>query len=250
VSHRAHDYAHLVQRWRAVARRGGLRLERLATAGKFDVFFLRTKSVANGGGIYLSAGIHGDEPGSTEGLVAWAEKCAGALAALPLFILPCLNPWGLTQNSRFDESGTDLNRAFDRHGAPVVAAVRERLRGLRFECGLALHEDYDGQGIYLYEGVRGAAQIGERLLAAAAHIIPIDPRPRIDICRPKRGVARRRFDMRRYARLGGLPEAVWLHREHTRHTITFETPSEFALERRIAAHGAVIEAGVALRAAR
>lgn len=245
MTHRAHDYVHLVHRWRTVAKHAGLKLVRFATAGKFDVFFLHTKSAATGGGLYLSAGIHGDEAGATEGLIAWAEKHADTLASLPIFILPCLNPWGLTQNCRYDERGKDLNRAFDRSHSPVITALRAGLRGQRFHLGLALHEDYDGQGIYLYEGLRGQAQLGERLLAAVERIIPIDPRTRIDICRPKRGVVRRRFDMSRYERLGGLPEAVWLHRDLTQHTITFETPSEFALERRIAAHVAVIEACMA-----
>jgi hypothetical protein len=58
-------------------------------------------------------------------------------------------------------------------------------------------------------------------------------------------VIRRRLDARHYALLGGLPEAVYLHRHHSRHAITFETPSEYALDQRVTAHVAVIEAAVA-----
>ena len=46
--------------------------------------------------------------------------------------------------------------------------------------------------------------------------------------------------MKRFARIGH-PEALWLHLKHSNRTFTVETPSEFALERRVAAHIAVIE---------
>src|SRR5690242_11677898 len=61
--------------------------------------------------IYISAGIHGDEP-------------AGPLAALKLLqenrwpdnveiiLLPCLNPIGFTLNRRENAEGIDLNRDY------------------------------------------------------------------------------------------------------------------------------------------
>lgn len=243
MKHRAHDYAHLISRWRAVAKRAGLKLEPFAEAGKFEVFALRT--AVDAPGLYISAGIHGDEPGSTEGLIAWAEKHTARLARLPFEIYPCLNPWGLVQNMRTNEQGIDLNRAFDRDDVPVTRALRERIAGLKFALALMLHEDFDGQGIYLYEGLHAESGWGEALLEAASAVIDIDPRTRIDISRPKRGVVRRRFDARHRAQLGGIPEAIYLHREHAHRSITFETPSEFALDRRIAAQVAMIEACVA-----
>lgn len=241
--HRAHDYVHLTRRWRAVAKRAGLKLRAVATAADFEVLMLKTP--APGLGLYISSCIHGDEPGASEGLIAWAEKHASTLATLPLTIFPCLNPWGLLQNVRLNEKGIDINRAFDRDDVPVISALRERIAEEKFALALMLHEDFDGQGIYLYEGFRANSPgWGGALLKAASPIIGVDPRTRIDISRAKLGVVRRRFDARHQARLGGLPEAVFLHREHAQRSITFETPSEFALERRIAAHVAVIEACV------
>lgn len=240
--HRAHDYADLVRRWRAVAKRTGAKLEAFAEAGPFKVFCLRTR--ATGPGLYISAGIHGDEPASTEGLIAWAERHAARLAQLPLTIFPCLNPWGLTQNMRTNEAGIDLNRAFDREDVPVTRAVRARIADEEFALALMLHEDFDAQGIYLYEGFREEAGWGAALLGHVSPIIPVDPRTRIDISRPKGGVVRRRFDARHRARLGGLPEAIFLHEAHAHRSITFETPSEFALDRRVAAQVAVIESCV------
>src|SRR5450755_2985466 len=114
MSHRAHDYRHLVERWRGVARKSGVPLRRLAKADGCEHFYLRTPALAATGGIYFSAGIHGDEPGSTEALITWAEQQRKKLRDLPLLLLPCLNPWGLVRNVRLNMGGEDLNRSFHR----------------------------------------------------------------------------------------------------------------------------------------
>jgi hypothetical protein len=239
--HRAHDYRELVRRWRLVARRAGLRLVSFARESNFELFYLKTPIPAPGTGIYISAGMHGDEAGSTEGLITWAEEHADELSRLPLLIFPCLNPWGLTRNVRTNEGGIDLNRAFHRDDVPVIRSVRDILRGHSFTVALHLHEDYDAQGIYLYEVQRDQPYWGEMILEAAGRIIPVDSRTRIEKVRSREGLIRRPFSMRRYEQIGGLPEAIYVHQNHSRHALTFETPSEFGLMERVAAHGAAIE---------
>ena len=44
--HRAHDYKHLVDRWRRVARAAGLRLRPLAQDDGFDLFYVETPQLA------------------------------------------------------------------------------------------------------------------------------------------------------------------------------------------------------------
>ena len=243
--HRAHDYRDLIRRWRLVAKKAGLRLTPFARSGDSQLYYLKSPALSAEAGIYISAGIHGDEPASSEGLITWAERRAGKLARLPLLLFPCLNPWGLRLNIRLDESGIDLNRAFDREDVPVIKALQQALRGQRFTIALHLHEDYDAQGVYLYEIEGEAPYWGKPLLEAVRGIIPIDPRTKIDTGRARAGVIRRRVNARHLALLGGLPEAAYLHRHHTRHAITFETPSEFGLDQRAAAHRAMIDAVVA-----
>lgn len=240
MSHRAHDYRHLIERWRAVARRVGVPLRKLGRADGFDHFYLRTPALAETGGIYFSAGIHGDEPGSTEALITWAEAQGRKLGKLPLLLLPCLNAWGLVQNIRLTSQGVDLNRSFHRTDLPVVEGVKRAVAGHQFAAANMLHEDYDAQGVYLYEIQRVQPYWGEDLLTAARPHIPTDPRLRIDGRKAADGIHRRRIDKRRFATIG-YPEAVWLHLEHAQRTFTVETPSEFALERRVDAHIAVIE---------
>ena len=240
VNHRAHDYRFLIQRWRAVARAAGVPLRKLATTEQHDLFYLRTKCLTASGGIYISAGIHGDEPAATEALITWAEKNIRRLPRLPLLLLPCLNPWGLVNNTRCNEDGLDLNRLFHHDNQPVVSAVKQLVAPHQFAAAMMLHEDYDGQGLYLYDVARAKPYWGEALLNAARPHIAIEGRTRIDGRKITAGIYRRRLDRRRFERMG-YPEAIWFHFHHAERSLTIESPSEFALEQRVAAQVAVIE---------
>jgi protein MpaA len=246
-AHRAHDYRHLVQRWRKVARIGRLEMKPFAEVDGLPLYVLRSPALTTNDGIYISAGIHGDEPGGTEGLIAWAESSAENLRNCPLLLFPCLNAWGLVQNHRTDRRGRDPNRAWDRARLPLISAVRREIKGMRFALAMMLHEDYDAQGLYLYEPHAIAPHWGEDLLRSAAHVIKIDPRQKIDRRRATiPGVIRWRLRSDLYARIGGLPEAVYLHVHHARRTFTVETPSEFALDVRVRAQMSVIQKCVEL----
>lgn len=243
MSHRPHDYRHLVQRWRQLAARAGLRMRKLVNEGQFDLYSVESPAAAAEGGIYLSAAIHGDEPAASEALITWAENNARKLRRIPLLMFPCLNPWGLVNNCRYDREGRDLNRLFHSEDVPVLKALRERIAGRRFALALQLHEDYDGQGYYLYEVQRVSPHWGEELLEAASREIPIEPRVRVDGRKFRAGLMRRRMEHRRFERIG-YPEAVWLHLHHAFRTFTVESPSEFSLEQRVRAHVAVIDTAV------
>ncbi len=234
--HRVHDYRHLVVRWRKVARAAGLKLEAFAQAGEYPVYCLRTRDWA-GGGLYASAGIHGDEPAATEGLLRWAETDLPTLArhrsALPMLIFPCLNPWGLVNNRREDSKGHDLNRLFHRADLSPIREIRRLVARRHFDLVIHLHEDYDARGIYLYEIHDHAPDWGRALLARCAAALPVDPRGRIDGRPFKDGVALRRANLERVPL---HPEAIFLYLHHAPHVFTFETPSEFSLARRVRAH--------------
>ena len=240
MKHRAHDYRFLIQRWRAVARTAGVPLRKLASTAHHDLHYLRTKCLSPSGGIYISAGIHGDEPAATEALIVWAEKNVRRLHRLPLLLLPCLNPWGLINNTRADADGLDLNRLFHLDEPPVIRAVKEVAAPYQFSAALMHHEDYDGQGLYLYDVARVKPYWGEAILAAGRPHIAIEGRTRIDGRKVTNAVYRRRIDKKRFDRMG-YPEAIWLHLHHAERSLTIETPSEFALDQRVAAQVAIIE---------
>ena len=241
-SHRVHDYRHLVRRWRAVARGAGLKLEEFARQEEYPVYCVRTKGDPAAGSLYVSAGIHGDEPAGPEALLRWAEAHLATHVRdrpdLLLFLLPCLNPWGLVNNRRSDHKGRDLNRIFDGRVSPIPA-LRRLLRGYRFDLTLHLHEDYDGQGVYLYEVNDGPERWGAELLRACrSGRVPIETRRRIDGWRFRDGLLAERIDLDKVPQ---QPEAVYLLLHHSPHVCTFETPSEFGLADRVRAHVLLIQ---------
>jgi hypothetical protein len=238
--HRAHDYLYLIERWRAVARRAGLVMRRLAAGSEYDLYTVRSRKLPRDGTIYISAGIHGDEPAATEGFITWAEKNIRLLKRRPFFLVPCINPWGLVNNCRTDSSRRDLNRAFQCEKIPEIAALKRAMAKRRYSLALTLHEDYDAVGIYIYE-IRGSLPYwGEALIEAASPHIPADWRPEIEGREAEGGLVRPVLDMKIFEEMG-LPEAVYLRLRGCPRVFTIETPSEYGLDRRVRAHVAVIE---------
>lgn len=238
--HRAHDVTWLLEAWDALAARiPGLCRETLCDGGGLPVIGLRRDLGEGVPTLYISAGIHGDEAAAPLGLLWWAEE---ALADCPcsVALLPCLNPWGLANNTRLDSAGADLNRLFDDHAHPLVAAWERFTSGDSYAAALCLHEDYDAVGAYCYElaetpGVAAAlfsAQAGRALLSP-------DLRPEIDGMLAEGGVITPHKN--REMPTEDLPEAVRLYGPLTGLSLTFETPSEFSLYDRVTAHRLFIE---------
>ncbi|MEK9773501.1 MAG: M14 family metallocarboxypeptidase [Opitutae bacterium] len=214
----------------------------MSTVLKVDGSFvheIRSPAFPDEGGIYLSAGIHGDEVAGVEGLTRWAEAEVRRIRKLPLLIFPCLNPWGFAQNSRLSKEGHDLNRLWGGSLNSLTTAIQLRIGGMRFRASINLHEDYEAGGAYLYELSRpgGPLEIGERILRGVEELIPRDTRALIDGRKAINGIIRprpRNFEPDR------LPEALLLSRKHTDLSFTLETPSEFDLKIRAMAHERMI----------
>jgi hypothetical protein len=241
---RCHDYSFLVRRWRKVARAARLEMTSFAESAGYPVWMLasrargETQAERGAGCVYLSAGIHGDEPASTEALIGWAGGNVDFLRRSSCLLFPCLNPWGLIHNSRTDAEGRDLNRTFQHDEVAHIRALKAFLQSRRFRLALTLHEDYDGRGLYLYELERRAPFWGEDLVKIARPLIPIEGRTIIDGRRTSHaGLVRRKIKLQRFP---ALPEAVYLHLHHAERTFTFETPSEFALDQRVRVQIALI----------
>jgi predicted deacylase len=186
--------------------------------------------------IYLSAGIHGDEP-------------AGPLAALKLMkegafptgrhcmICPALNPGGLVLQTRENRQCADLNRDYVYQVFPETAA-HTRWLSKRPVPGLfvSLHEDWETRGFYFYEINLGEddERRASELLAAVSAIFPAEPGPEID------GHAARSpgwiFHRAEADLPDSWPEAIWLAKRGCPLSFTFETPSKASLDDRVAAH--------------
>ena len=217
-------------------------MRQFAQAGVLPVFLLETRAAAQGLPlIYLSSGVHGDEPGAACGLLAWAEANVGALKKHSFLIFPCMNPHGLMLNTRVDHRGLDINRRFHIEDDEICGPWHKEIAGREMVAGLCLHEDYDAEGAYLYELNPRRETIGHGILKKCERILPLDPRKKIDGRAAANGVIRPR---RIPADLPGMPEAIVLHWQGCPVTLTFETPSEFSLDVRIAAQREFIGAAI------
>ena len=199
----------------------------------------------NGPHVYLSAGIHGDEP-------------AGPLALLELLqsgfftddahwlVCPALNPAGLAANTRENASGMDLNRDYLLRSTPEVSAHAAWLDALETPAlFISLHEDWETAGFYFYEINLGCENLDRTrsILQSVAKWFPPEPGPVIDghdVTGPGWIYHVAEPDLPE-----GWPEAIYLAKKGCPISFTFETPSHAPLEQRVAAHAAAVRAACA-----
>ncbi len=245
--HRCHDYLELIRQWRLVSRAAGLKMRELCRSGGLRVHWLESAAARRGEPlVYLSAGVHGDEAGATSGLLAWAQRNVRRLQQESFAIFPCLNPHGLILNTRHDQRGLDLNRRFHLDDDPVCGAWRRLIASRSLRLGICLHEDYDACGMYLYELSRQLGGWSSGLLRQCADAtMPIESRLSIDGRTARDGVIQRKKSPKG---LPGLPEAVALYELGCPVSLTFETPSEFALDDRVNAQVRFLDAALSFAA--
>lgn len=231
-----------MRRWKALQKAVGLHATTLTTVEGHAVIALETKAAKAGEpAIYLSTGVHGDEPASMWGLLLWAEKNIARLQRDSFLLLPLLNPIGMSVNTRLDHRGLDINRRFHLTDDPLSAAWQKWIADRVMIAGLCLHEDYDSQGCYLYELGNRRQTMGREILARCSKPIATDPRRRIDGQLATGGLIRRK---KMPTHLPGMPEAIELHLRGCPLTFTFETPSEFSLDDRVATQMRFIRAAL------
>lgn len=235
------DIAVVLQDCLAVARNHGWTSETFLEAGESRLFALRRQPLPTFNSqpstrIYISAGIHGDEP-------------AGPLAALQLLrdddwpanlevrLLPCLNPTGFPLNRRENLQGRDLNRDY-RHGqtAEIRAHIAWLSRQPALDLSLCLHEDWEAHGFYVYElNPDRRPSLAERMVERVARLCPIDASELIEGRPAQGGIIRPTLNP---AERPEWPEAFYLITNKTRLSYTLEAPSDYPLPMRV---GALVE---------
>jgi len=231
----------------AAAQSHGWASEPFYKTGDLELFALHRKPAAGSqkpeARIYLSTGIHGDEP-------------AGPLAALrllqenrwpsdaELWLLPCLNPDGFVLNVRGNADGIDLNRDYrQRESNEVTAHVRWLERQPRFNLYLCLHEDWESHGFYLYEqNPDHQPSLADKMIAAVKNICPIDLSENIEGRPASGGIIRPLINPQDRP---DWPEALYLISHKSRQGYTLEAPSDFPLASRVNALVAAVNAALA-----
>ncbi len=194
--------------------------------------------------IYLSAGIHGDEPAGPLALLELVRD-----QALPpdanLWICPCLNPTGCRIGTRENADGIDLNRDYKHLRSAEIRAHVDWLRQQPdFDLTILLHEDWEAAGFYLYElNPEGGPSLAEGMVAAAGLVCPVDQAAIIDGRETRApGIIRPVLDP---ASRPEWPEAIWLAQNRTRVSYTLEAPSDYPMEARTAALKAAVRHAIA-----
>lgn len=195
--------------------------------------------------VYLSAGMHGDEPAGPQAMLRLMDE--GFFApGIQWILCPALNPSGLARGTRENAEGIDLNRDYWQKRSPETRAHAAWLeaRGMP-DLFLSLHEDWETSGFYFYE-----INLGPDVPERAARIIEaVKP-----WFRPESGgeidghIPRAPGWIYHEAEADlpeGWPEAIFMAKHGCPLSFTFETPSHAPLEKRIAAHCAAVRAACA-----
>ena len=192
--------------------------------------------------VFVTAGIHGEEPGSVEGALRWLESGEWSKWRVNWFVLPCINPYGWERNQRRNAQGRDINRQFrNRSACPEAELIKRLVRGRRFLFLLDFHEDVDASGYYVYELRDGPPYIGERVVKAVGKVIPINLDKIID-GHVATGIALIRRDARvdTLNRRPRWPMAFHVFLNCTDHVLGSETPVHFPLKQRAKAHNVAL----------
>jgi murein peptide amidase A len=229
------DIRTVMEEARTAAEQRGWSSEVFYDSGDFKLFGLHrpSRGQTNPKRMYLSTGIHGDEPAGPLAAVKllqedrWPEN-------LELWLCPCLNPIGFTLNTRENIRGLDLNRGYLKPVAEEIIAHIEWLeRQPKFDLTMMLHEDWESHGFYLYEqNPEKRPSFAEKIIEAVEKVCPIDRSEMIEGRPASGGIVRPNIDPRSRP---DWPEAFYLITNKTRQSYTVEAPSDFPLPARVAA---------------
>ena len=236
------DIAAVLDEQQQLARAHGWQVETLVAAPGVELPVFRRHVLRATQRIYISTGIHGDEPA---GPLAVCEllKANSWPDHAEIWLCPSLNPTGFPRNTRENADGVDLNRDYKhRRSAEVRAHIAWLERQPRFDLCLCLHEDWEAHGFYVYEvNPENRPSLAEKMVGAARAVCPIDHSPLIDGREAREGIIRPNIDP---ALRPEWPEAFYLVMHHTRLSYTLEAPSDFPLAVRVAALVAATKAAV------
>lgn len=201
--------------------------------------------------VFLSAGVHGDEPAPPLALTRLAtEKLYRHDVEWTIF--PALNPSGLELGTRENADGVDLNRDYKNRDTYEVRCHTRYIEGLEgerpyWDLAICLHEDYESKGFYLYcvDDTPMAPEICRHVLARTSEFMEVEAGEEIDGMPAQNGVI---LPLEVYPDIHqsrpDLPEAAYLFKDFARRSYTHETPSSGYIESRISAQVAATIAAV------
>lgn len=200
--------------------------------------------------IYLSAGIHGDEPAGPFAVIKLLEE--GFFDnTINWYIIPILNPTGLKLGTRENKEGLDLNRDYKLGKTPEVTAHLEwfkKYQNIVFDLSICLHEDWEYQGFYAYAILPSKyMRLLPEIVQTVEKISPINLENEIE-GRPAKGGFIIHFaeEVQDFInKRDDWPEAFFLMKQQMiPFHFTFETASSQPINQRVDAHCAAIKSTI------
>jgi murein peptide amidase A len=184
--------------------------------------------------VYLSAGIHGDEPAGPLAVLQLLQEDRWPADA-SIWLCPCLNPTGFALNRRENFQGVDLNRDYRSFQSEETRAHVDWLQQQpHFNISLCLHEDWEANGFYVYEvNPDQRTSLAGNIVEAAAKVCPIESASLVDDWPAENGIIRPKVNPTERPL---WPETLYLiSNNKTRLGYTLEAPSDFPMAARVAA---------------
>lgn len=213
----------------------GWSAEKFATIAGHDLHGYRRGPASASRVIYISTGIHGDEPAGTVALRRAIEEDRWP-ADTHYILCPCINPTGLAAVTRENAAGIDLNRDYRHPSTEETRAHAAWLRTLPdMQLAIFLHEDWEADGYYVYEvNPHCLPPLAPRIIQAVREMCPIQATSKIDgLWDCVDGIITPHLkpdDRPQWA------EAVYLIVHKAKQNLTLEAPSDFPLPFRVEAH--------------
>lgn len=214
------------------------------------VAFIKQSPLPHAPTVYLSAGIHGDEPAGPFAIAKLLEE--GFFDnSLNWLIIPILNPSGLELGTRENKEGLDLNRDYKFGKTQEVSAHLtwfKKYQNTNFDLSLCLHEDWEPEGFYAYAILPPKyTHVLEAIINAVKKISPINLEKEIEGMPAKGGfITHFTEDVQDFInKRNDWPEAFFLMKQQMiPFHFTFETPSSQPIDQRVNAHCAATRAVV------
>ena len=237
------SYANVIRRIEAaLSQSERLSIWRRGRTQDYELYCLRyTPSIPNAPLIYLSAGIHGDEPASVACALHVIDQLVDGdslFAQYEWVVSPCDNPFGYEHHLRENEAGVDLNQTFDRpEQFAQTAFITASLKGVHVHTAIDVHEDCDSNGFYLWERrASSRAPIGHQIVQRVETICPINRATEIEGHKSNDGV----ITLIDTVGSKGWTRGRYLAEHITGCCLVLETPTHLDLETRVKVHFEVI----------
>lgn len=207
----------------------------------------RTSTFANSLNIYISSGIHGNEPAGP--LTIERLLAEGYFKdEINWHLIPMLNPQGLALGTRENADKIDLNRDYKAGKTKEVATHLEWLKNqhdIHYDLTINLHEDWESPGFYCYAIIPTKYQYFlDSIAESVRKFSPINLSEEIEGTKAKGGFIQHNIEdfdtiLREWQ---DWPEAFFLIKNHPEAMhFTFETASMQPIEQRIDTQCAAIK---------